>query len=509
MSILTSTNQSTSQAHTRTASVPNLRQTTAGDAPGFAQVLQAFDHDQDSTVIDSATDTDSPQGRADEHEAIDDAAKDDEASAAQGEKSESGGDAADSEEADEQGAAKGSEQDAQNGQGGDDDSGQSDSEASVNPSSGGEAPNTQAAQRDIAQGLELLNNKSDQAKISIRGLVKAIRADASQDATTLAVQTRLGTVNASNTKAENAAPAQPAPDQVRPLQSGTGQTGVGDAAYDPKGALSDEPPTSDRVKGENQRPTSEPGVHLRPASDVPAESTRSEAQQSRSVRADAASLTQPVKTGADSSRSQPLHSIAQADLKARADGAMTSRAVTGVEASGGRNSTDTSSVRAKEMPQPPSEGRQATQTKIVAQVQRGLASLMRSASGEMTVRLTPERLGELKIEMKRSGDQLSVRLTTQSSEASELLRSGTEELTQLLRTKGVNIERVHVEHQQADAGEQQSFDLGSNDADREQHETDRRPHGSTDQTEQADSVHLEPQDEPGTIWTELGLDAIA
>ena len=134
---------------------------------------------------------------------------------------------------------------------------------------------------------------------------------------------------------------------------------------------------------------------------------------------------------------------------------------------------------------------------------------MRSTNGEMILRLTPQRLGELKIELKRSGEQLSVRLTTQNAEARDLLSSGTDELTQLLRAKGVDVERVHIEHQNENTEAQGTFDLDQHahqDQTREQGNAAHQPNPIGG--EAVDSISDEDS-QRGGIWTELGLDAIA
>lgn len=220
-------------------------------------------------------------------------------------------------------------------------------------------------------------------------------------------------------------------------------------------------------------------------------------------------MTQPLRQGTEAIRNEAHTIISRNDLNARVEGALTNRAISGTEAGANQNGVESATSRAGQAPRPMGDGQQAMQSKVVAQVQRGLASLMRSASGEMTLRLTPERLGELKIEIKRTGDQLSVRLTTQSSEASELLRSGSAELTQLLRAKGIDIERVQIELQQSPGDGQGAASDFDHQSDAHREDTAPGPHRPVS-AGQGEGEIDEPLNEPAdTIWTELGLDATA
>ncbi len=507
MSTLSSTLFSTSEPTTQKPNASILRPGGAAAAPGFAQVLQAFDHDEPSTLVDKGQER-NESAASDEAEGTSDDTDQAAATAASNSDDEPG--AQDKPEADTHTKATSGE------------NAQTSEHAGIATAQDGNAQLGKSVAQGTAQsegqaksvsiqseaGLDPLQNKSDQAKLSIRGYVKAIRADASPDLTSVAVQTRLGeSQDGAGVQNQSQRPQQ-SPDQVQPSVTSR-EHAHADAARNPGDSLSDIPPDPAKQGGESKRTPSVPGVHLQPAKDIPAEQARVEVQQSRSARAEVASMTQPLRQGAESHRSDAHTVITRGDLNARVEGALTSRAISGAEAGGNQNGVQTASSQRNQAPRPMGDGQQAMQSKLVAQVQRGLASLMRSASGEMTLRLTPERLGELKIEIKRSGDQLSVRLTTQSSEASELLRSGSAELSQLLRAKGIDIERVQIELQQSpDDGQGAGSDFDhQSDAHRE--DTAPGPHRPVSAGHGEGEID-EPMNEPAdTIWTELGLDATA
>ncbi|MFG0313294.1 MAG: flagellar hook-length control protein FliK [Phycisphaerales bacterium] len=507
MSTVSSTLFSTSDPTTQKPGASILRQGGAAAAPGFAQVLQAFDQEEPSSLVDKVQDRNEPttSDEADgasgdsEQEETTGAPSSDEESGSQGEPNAdahptttNSDDAQASDQPDDATSQDGNTQQGEN-------------VAHGAAKSEGQAKN---ASIQSEAGLDPLQNKSDQAKLSIRGYVKAIRADASPDLTTVAVQTRLGESQDGTGVQNQGQRPQRSPDQVQPSVTNR-EHAQADSARNPGDALSDTPPEAGKQGGESKRTPSVPGAHLQPAKDVTTEQARVDVQQSRSARAELASITQPVRQGTEQHRGDVQTVMARNNLNARVEGAMTSRAISGVEAGGNQSGIESASSQRNQAPRPMGDGQQAMQSKVLAQVQRGLASLMRSASGEMTLRLTPERLGELKIEIKRTGDQLSVRLTTQNSEASELLRSGSAELSRLLRAKGVDIERVHIELQQSpDDGQVAASDF-DHQSDAHDEDTTPGPHSPASTGHGEDEITGTIDEPADTIWTELGLDATA
>lgn len=515
MTILNTKNTTSSDLFTPRSRTHELRSGGASDAPGFAQVLQAFDRNERSSVVESASE---PGAAATQDRDSDDQVTEsirEQDARSEGERTEGAEPRSDAD------ADTSADPSVSQGEQGVDDA-QGESEANngaiggvTDPASGVQGqPNPEAAQSEAIKrelsGFDLLNNKSDQAKLSIRGFVRAIRADVAQDSTTLAVQTRLGQTPTSVQPTPETTPLEAQPDSVdRPVQREN--PGL-NSTRDPRDALSDSPPVSDRGTQDSKRTPSVPGAYLTAANDAPSEQLRVDTNQNRSTRADATTnATTHTRTG-EPVRTEALHASVRAETLNRVEGALTARAVGGIEAGQARQGIEQQAGRLDQVLKPTPNENQALQSKLIAQVQRGLASLMRSTSGEMTLRLTPERLGELKIEIKRSGEQLAVRFTTQSAEARDLLSAGTDELTQLLRAKGIDLDRVQIEHQNSSNQAQGAFDLNEHTHDGSRDASDQHDHH--ERTTGAPSEHQgtgpdDGVDEPTEIWTELGLDAIA
>jgi flagellar hook-length control protein FliK len=515
MTILNTTNTTSSDLFTTRSRTHDLRLGGAPDAPGFAQVLQAFDRNERTSVVESASEPDSPATQdRDSDDQVTESTREQDARS-EGERTEGAEPRSDaSADANADPSASQGEQVVDGAQG--------ESEAHVGAIGGvtdqakgpDGQPNPEATQTEVIKrelsGFDLLNNKSDQAKLSIRGLVRAIRADVAQDSTTLAVQTRLGQTPTSVQPTPETTPLEAQPDSVdRPVQRKN--PGL-NSTRDPRDALSDSPPVSDRGTQDSKRTPSVPGTPLTAAKDAPSEQLRVDTNQNRSARADATThATSQTRTG-EPVRTEALHATVRTETLNRVEGALTARAVGGIEAGQTRQGIEQQAGRLDQALKPTPNENQTLQSKLIAQVQRGLASLMRSTSGEMTLRLTPERLGELKIEIKRSGEQLAVRLTTQSAEARDLLSAGTDELSQLLRAKGIDLDRVQIEHQSSSNQGQGAFDLNEHTHDGSRDASDQHDHHQ--RTTSAPSEHQgtgpdDGIDEPTDIWTELGLDAIA
>lgn len=145
---------------------------------------------------------------------------------------------------------------------------------------------------------------------------------------------------------------------------------------------------------------------------------------------------------------------------------------------------------------------------VIAQVQRGLASVMRSGGGEMTIRLRPDHLGELKIRVHAEDGAVRAVFETKTQGAREAIEHGLVKLREQLESRGVRVEDLRVDHR-----EQPTSDLGGDPAHDESHnpqdQGSRRSRHAPRSTGDAHSEPGTPIEEPRGIWTELGLDAVA
>lgn len=498
--------------------VHDLRQGGAGFAPGFAQVLQAFDPVQnpDSSTADSDT---LGERAADAAESKEDAAEPSnpedqveqtgESDAAAG----SDGEGEQGTTSDKQQATDGQEvsetttevntpvQDKQ-----------ADAMPGTQPQTADAAPQTRVHE---AARLELLVHRGDLAKLSMRGLVRSLRADASPDLTTIAVQTRLGETSTNGTPGVQVpVPASPKPDGVQPDVAPPSQQRVGPPVNESSSALSDTVPTSPRGGGETQRSAIVQPLNT-PDAAPKVDQARVDMQQARSVRADAGGSAQ-ANIKADLTRMASIQNGSVPPSAQRVEGALTSRAISGVESAGSPATLKGTQTQAQKLDASAKDAG-AQRAAVMAQVQRGLAQMLRSGRGGMTIKLTPGHLGEVRIQMKQDGERIGLRLTASSEQAREMLSSGSKELMHQLLGKGIPVERVQIDLQASDSnGNSGGAQSGDADPGRgESHGQGDTPgqHAGHKGNEPVVPLTHEPAgplaDEHGPIWTELGLDAIA
>ena len=522
MSTLQTTQSTTTQPRDTKPITPILRSPRAADAPRFAQVLQGFDQDERSLVVESASKAEA----APNDEGIESSTEEttDDADLPHDQKSVRS-DTPNGDQQGDEGTQQGEPESSKNGlngvetrQGGAEASGGTEAAQSIQVSADGKPESGVSAQNSDGQAVEItkldpLQNKSDQAKLSIKGFVRAARADAAPDLTTLAVQTRLGEIEPIGPR-DQSRPINPqaSNDGIQPGGVRPSPTPISDPTHNPLDSISDTPPEPTKGKGNGAGIRIDPNQPT-PASDVSRtkiDPTQIEGQQQRSVRSETAASIASTREQPITTRADALQSLIRSGANARAEGAISTRAVTAVEG-GARAGIDSSTTRATQSPSPVKSDQGGQQEKMIAQVQRGLASLLRSSDSEMTLRLTPERLGELRIQIKRDGDRIALRLTAQSAEARDLLQSGSDELARALQSKGVQVERVLIEYNSPGPGDQGGFDADGNHS--QDHGADQRHHGSRDHTDQPDlfaSIDGDPAAVgQRSIWTELGLDAIA
>ena len=503
-----------------------LRPLGAGRAQGFAQVMQAFvadpvRHQEPSPPATVAQDseTDPAAGKAAEQGADQsvDQSVDQGADQAPADVKES------RQEPQAAGDAAPTDVDASQNT---DPQAQPQADASVNTTDASVSDDSPTLEREAS--MRLLRNQSDQAKLSIKGLVdRTLTHAAGVSLTDIAVDTRLGrdeTVaqvpsdtpgltdpatkprpSAQSAPHAPQSPAQNPPQSPTPHLSGVPNTV---AAASPGGAS---------MAG----PTAQT-----PVDDAP-DQARTDVQQVRSTRADAGVASQTMRplSASDQAAQTRLETTGQVARAVRGDSAQSVRAVTAGESApfGAplKDSTGSAGSLVEKMSRPAvPEG--ADRGALLAQVQRGMASLLRSGKGDMTLKLIPANLGEIKIKIKSLGDRLSVRFEASTEQGREMLKGGIDDLAAQLRSKGVQLGQLSIEHRdvssQAPAhtpGQAQSGPGAAHDQGGHHQPTHDQPGA---ETRHGPGGHLHPDEhntdqplagQPGPIWTELGLDAIA
>jgi hypothetical protein len=86
----------------------------------------------------------------------------------------------------------------------------------------------------------------------------------------------------------------------------------------------------------------------------------------------------------------------------------------------------------------------ATREQFVSQVHRALGVALRSKEGPVTIHLTPEHLGRLRVDLARSQTGMTARFEAATAEAQKLLESSLPELRSALEARGVQVDRLEV-----------------------------------------------------------------
>tara|TARA_A100001391_G_scaffold144918_1_gene102542 strand:+ start:933 stop:2549 length:1617 start_codon:yes stop_codon:yes gene_type:complete len=513
-----------------------MRTDSAVDAQGFAQILQAFDTGTESKQPEAAketepreqapaTDTDEqgevtddtgeieeqaakdnasseqPSSDTDDQSRPDGQATSDETSVAAGETNPSdtdGSSATNQPDASEQPKTQG--QDAQADLG----------PISQSPVAGEGTPAADQPTLNQETTMRLLDQQSEQAKLTIKGVARTLTHAADVSVSSQAVDTRLGQDQSGAPIAKEHAPSQSAPSPATQPQSP--QQGP------PQGPVSDQgstPPDPARTTSMPNGPTHlhTPDPLAKPV-DAQVDQSNTNAQQARSQRAESAIGIAQSNTKPNTVAQAPTAATLRAVGLGKQNSAQTVRAVSSVDAgligNDQRNAQPGSLVEKMKGASLPN---QANRASVLAQVQRGLASMLRSGNNEMTLKLTPGHLGSLKIQLKSEGSKLHVRFETSSTQASEHLSESVKELGAHLRTKGISFDKIEIHQQPSQgtetntAGEQNQSDSSSHQGTDQRHASDQRPQQSPQEQALSDGASI--SDEPESIWTELGLDATA
>ena len=89
----------------------------------------------------------------------------------------------------------------------------------------------------------------------------------------------------------------------------------------------------------------------------------------------------------------------------------------------------------------------------VEQVAQTVIEQLDAGGGEARIHLDPVELGEVTIHVRTDGDSVSIEVRAERPEAAQLLRDHTQDLSQLLGSKGMNLSDVNVGLGRGNAGE--------------------------------------------------------
>ncbi|MFK7758791.1 MAG: flagellar hook-length control protein FliK [Phycisphaerales bacterium] len=200
------------------------------------------------------------------------------------------------------------------------------------------------------------------------------------------------------------------------------------------------------------------------------------------------------------------------------------RTVAGSESSNlgaGQGNTDQRSLEfannatnANKLAQQSSDENTVMRQRVMNQVQRGLASIMNTKGGTMKIRLSPEHLGEVNIALKASDGHVQVSIDARNEQTRTMLSDGLDDLRLILESKGVQVDELRMQSASENAFSRFLGDTQTG-AGSEQDSTNRQGRERDSSSTQSDTQDQNLNEEEtatnksGSIWTDLGLDAIA
>lgn len=391
----------------------------------------------------------------------------------------------------------------------------------TNPTHPQSSSDTQGTQANDAS-MRSLENQSQHAKLSIKSTGDAQLQASLGNITDRAVQTRLSENTQANPSRSTAQiqRSQAQSSNTESALSGTTEPIKNDGHVQLHVLVNDadqaEPNQSDQSQASrfNLRQVASQAADISTIDE--ADTIGHSSRSATSSKANLAAMAAGAANIASTATAQSAHHVQAQPPSA----AQPVQAISGAGAGNvGTNLSESNTGSLVEKLKAPEQTDQTKQAAFLTQVQRGMASLLRSGKGEMTLKLTPGHLGEIKIRLKSDGNRLGVRFETSSKEANELLSSGLKELTSAMKAKGLHLDQIQMEHRPApgsgepstsDANARSGFNDSGANPDHSNHTPNEHRRNRSHSNESdlwADEEQEHPQAKP--LWTELGLDAIA
>lgn len=114
---------------------------------------------------------------------------------------------------------------------------------------------------------------------------------------------------------------------------------------------------------------------------------------------------------------------------------------------------------------------QADAERFQAQLSRGLASALRQVGGQVLLRLQPEAMGMVRVQLDVDQGSVTARFEATTEQARQLLDSNLAALRQSLEARGLQVERLHVQGPTPGPGNEQAEPRSGSDLGREQEAT--------------------------------------
>lgn len=154
-----------------------------------------------------------------------------------------------------------------------------------------------------------------------------------------------------------------------------------------------------------------------------------------------------VTIGGTKGAANPISGAGQSNgrgTQGQTAGSSGSNGSSSVKGGGSARGFDVTFEKAKQTKTGQSPTADAPEKPVEAQATRGLAALLRHKGGNVTLRLAPDSLGDLKIAMKLEGTKVWANIETTTALAHQLLDGQRESLRGALEAHGLTVERLEV-----------------------------------------------------------------
>lgn len=182
--------------------------------------------------------------------------------------------------------------------------------------------------------------------------------------------------------------------------------------------------------------------------------------------------------------------------------------------SAGRQQSSLASTVSRQAPTPQSGRGASAEAALHAQLSRGLAQAMRSGEGTATIRLDPQHMGSLRVDVTVREGFVEAIFRPSTVEAQRLLEADSSALEQALHTRGLRVDRIEIRPAHESAVPTQMFEAPPHDTAMDGERGDAEQQGTADSRHanggRGSGTHREQGDETagagGTLKADHGTE---
>ena len=158
---------------------------------------------------------------------------------------------------------------------------------------------------------------------------------------------------------------------------------------------------------------------------------------------------------------------------------------------------------------PGAETARPTSQPLFSQLEEGLKQAYILRPKSVTVKLSPEELGDIKVRVSVENEQLSAKIQTENARVTSIIKDNQSNLEHRLREQGIELERFDVSEDSPDRREQGQSDANGSDAHGQQPFAGHSAHGGTNgeaaSENQEQANRTSPQNQPLTPGQPLNI----